>query len=532
MKRFFAILMICMAGLMLLSSARAEDTAPRLVLSEAEVRLAVGKSVTLKAAVENPPSKKKGKAAWESSDPAVCTVSASGAVKAVSEGTAVITCTMTLPEGGTLTAQCAVSTFVAAKTLKAVNKEILLGVGVTTAGEYTLLPENVTEKALEWTSADEGVATVDAEGRITGVAPGTAKVTAQTKDGSGLKAVYTVSVPSLSAAAMEYTISELGGLTVPVSYYGTDADSNVSVKVTGKPLRVTRQYEDNRILLHLDALEAGDSRIEISDKKDKKSKAVLTVHTEEAAVWNSIVMEISGIELQWKKGELNVRIRAVNHSSRKTKEVGYTLDFRTQSGEQRVYSGILEGNSVPTAISFWTRPWKINPGAKGGEVMRPMIIDELITDTDITEVRCALYSVVFEDGSYIKIPDSQRYWFSSASGYLQKPDVLVNYMNPTQDILDKADQAKLGFSTADASDFLLSWYGAPGIGKYITRVSPDSVADICGLQLKDVIFEADGIRFSDDPYMITRARARIADGETVIFKVYRDGGVVELAFRK
>lgn len=34
---------------------------PKLILSEAEVRVATGKSVTLKATVENPPAGKRGK---------------------------------------------------------------------------------------------------------------------------------------------------------------------------------------------------------------------------------------------------------------------------------------------------------------------------------------------------------------------------------------------------------------------------------------------------------------------------------------
>ena len=118
MKKMISFLVICLAGILLVTAGFAETAVPKLILSETEVRVAVGKNIQLKAAAENPASGKQGKAAWESSDPEVCTVTASGAVKAVSEGTAVIICTMTFPEGETLSAECRVTTFVAAKQVK------------------------------------------------------------------------------------------------------------------------------------------------------------------------------------------------------------------------------------------------------------------------------------------------------------------------------------------------------------------------------------------------------------------------------
>lgn len=46
-----------------------------------------------------------------------------------------------------------------------------------------IIPGNATEQAVTWTSSDEGVATVDRNGRVTAVAAGEAVVTVTTKDG-------------------------------------------------------------------------------------------------------------------------------------------------------------------------------------------------------------------------------------------------------------------------------------------------------------------------------------------------------------
>ena len=59
----------------------------------------------------------------------------------------------------------------------------------------TVLPEDATVTTVTWSSSDPAVATVDANGLVTAVAPGTATVTAATTDGSGLTASCTVTVP-------------------------------------------------------------------------------------------------------------------------------------------------------------------------------------------------------------------------------------------------------------------------------------------------------------------------------------------------
>lgn len=58
----------------------------------------------------------------------------------------------------------------------------------------TITPENATNKEVEWSSNNTAAATVDSTGKVTGVAVGTASITAQSKDNPGKFATCTVTV--------------------------------------------------------------------------------------------------------------------------------------------------------------------------------------------------------------------------------------------------------------------------------------------------------------------------------------------------
>lgn len=73
---------------------------------------------------------------------------------------------------------------------------------VTLRVDFT--PDNVTTKKLEWSSADESIATVDASGNVTGHNLGKTTITATTTDDSNLSATCEVTVISLTAFADSY----------------------------------------------------------------------------------------------------------------------------------------------------------------------------------------------------------------------------------------------------------------------------------------------------------------------------------------
>ncbi|MEO7083172.1 MAG: Ig-like domain-containing protein, partial [Gemmatimonadaceae bacterium] len=120
---------------------------------------------------------------WSSSATGVATVSASGVVTGVSAGSATITATS---EGQSGTATITV-TVVPVASVTVTPSSATVRVGNSRSLNATV--KDTKGKVLSgitvvWTSSDASVATVDASGRVTGVAIGTATITATVDDKS------------------------------------------------------------------------------------------------------------------------------------------------------------------------------------------------------------------------------------------------------------------------------------------------------------------------------------------------------------
>ena len=161
-------------------------------LNKSTLSLEEGATETLTATV-NPSNATDKSVTWSSSNSAVAMVDANGKVTAVAAGEAEITVTTT---DGAKTATCAVTVTASAVAVESVslNKtELSLIVGAEETLTATVLPENADNKAVTWSSSDESVATVDANGKVKAIAIGEAVITVTTADG-GKTASCTVTV--------------------------------------------------------------------------------------------------------------------------------------------------------------------------------------------------------------------------------------------------------------------------------------------------------------------------------------------------
>lgn len=182
-----------------------------VTLNKTVLELYTGGSETLKATVA-PANATNKKVTWTSSKPAVATVDANGKVTAKSLGTATITVTT---ENGGYTATCRVGVVrrpggnvsVTGVTLNKTTLKLSKGTSETLTA--TIAPTNATNKKVTWTSSDPAVATVDASGKVTGVAKGTATITVTTEDG-GHTATCAVEVADIKNGNHDpYTIETL-----------------------------------------------------------------------------------------------------------------------------------------------------------------------------------------------------------------------------------------------------------------------------------------------------------------------------------
>lgn len=83
--------------------------------------------------------------------------------------------------------------------------EGVLTVGNTVTVTATVTPDTTTNASVTWSSSDEAIATVDSEGKITAVAPGTATITATSDSNPDASAAYAVTVQAKKVVASTST---------------------------------------------------------------------------------------------------------------------------------------------------------------------------------------------------------------------------------------------------------------------------------------------------------------------------------------
>lgn len=122
--------------------------------------------------------------AYASSDESICTVDASGLVTGIAAGSAVVTATAADALGNAAAAVCSVTVTYAEPPLESIalnRTKVTLRMGGTgTNLTVSCTPESYASvmAAPVYSSSDESICTVDADGHVTAVAPGEATVTA------------------------------------------------------------------------------------------------------------------------------------------------------------------------------------------------------------------------------------------------------------------------------------------------------------------------------------------------------------------
>ncbi len=153
--------------------------ASSVTLGFSSITLAAGKKKTLEATVK-PLTATEKTVTWKSSDTKVATVSSAGVVTAVGAGTAVITCTST---DGYASTTCKVTVTQPTTGIKAEKSKVTVKIGTPYTLKATVTPDTASNKTVVWTTADSKIATVTAEGVVSGVKVGKVKITARTADG-------------------------------------------------------------------------------------------------------------------------------------------------------------------------------------------------------------------------------------------------------------------------------------------------------------------------------------------------------------
>lgn len=143
-----------------------------------ELTLTAGEVATLETAV-TPADATHVSISYTSSDDFIATVNDGGEIKAVAAGDATVTAVV---DGTSLTSSCKVTVLPVLESIELSNASLSLQPNDTAQLSYTAQPENALIKEATYTSSDDTVATVDANGNVTAIADGKATITASVGD--------------------------------------------------------------------------------------------------------------------------------------------------------------------------------------------------------------------------------------------------------------------------------------------------------------------------------------------------------------
>ena len=128
---------------------------------------------------------------WSSDNATVASVDQSGNVTALSKGEATITAQTT--DGSNLSATCRITVIKLVSSIVLSKSQLSIEKGESTTLTAKVTPTDATNTALQWSSMNEAIATVD-NGVVTAVSCGKTKIIVEATDGSGIYAECEVEV--------------------------------------------------------------------------------------------------------------------------------------------------------------------------------------------------------------------------------------------------------------------------------------------------------------------------------------------------
>ena len=182
-----------------------------VTLNPTSTALVVGNTKQLTATVA-PANADDSTLVWTSGNAKVATVDQNGLVTAVGAGTTTITAT-----AGGKSATCTVTVTAKPVPIEAIAlRDAAVSVGGTIQLEPVFTPADTTQRDVIWTSSDRTTATVDANGRVRGVAEGKVTITVTSTADRNITASCTVTVTkNLSDAGLAAIIGALGNGSLP-----------------------------------------------------------------------------------------------------------------------------------------------------------------------------------------------------------------------------------------------------------------------------------------------------------------------------
>ena len=222
---------------------------------------------------------------WRSSNAAVASVSAAGLVSGVSAGSAIITA---IAAADTTKRATSLFTVRFSASVSVSPAAATIGVGETRPLVAAVTSENGASTAVTWRSGNASIATVSADGLVTGVAIGTTEITAVSVADTARRATSTITVAALvrSVSVSPRTSSLLAGQTVQL----------VPTVVADAPLSTAVSYRTTNAAVasvsatgQVTAVAGGSAGIVVASVADtmRRDTAFVTVANSMASTWTA-----------------------------------------------------------------------------------------------------------------------------------------------------------------------------------------------------------------------------------------------------
>ncbi|HEV8448247.1 MAG TPA: Ig-like domain-containing protein [Gemmatimonadaceae bacterium] len=383
---------------------------------------------------------------WASSNANVATVSTSGVVTALTPGTAIITATSEQKSGTTSVTVTPVP--VATVTLSPATANIR--VTATTTLTPTVKDANgvvVTNRIIAWTTSDSTLATVSSSGVVTGIAPGTATITATSEGKSGSSSInvskipvstVTVSPPTKAllvsqTVALATTVKDSVGNTVTdrVVTWSSNNPAAATVSATGL---VTAVAAGAATITATSETKTGTSTITVSPVP----VASVAIQPPTASVTIGTTAQLTALTKDSIGGVLNGRVVAWGSSDPTTVSVsstGLVSALKLGSATITATSEGKNGTSLVTVVKVPVASVTVAPASKA------LLVTETVTLTPTVK-----------DSTGTVVTDRPVSWSSNATGVATvSPLGVVTAVAPGTATITATSETKTGTSTITVS---------------------------------------------------------------------------------
>ena len=245
-------------------------------------------------------------------------------------------------------------------------------VGKTVVLEAEVLPENAADRSVTWSTDNKDIATIDSNGKVTGIAPGTATVTVTTTD-SGKKATCKITVkrPVESVSLDKSSLSLFEGESETLKATASPSDADQSFTWTSSNSLIASVDANGKV----QAIAPGNAVITVTSSSDssKKAECAVTVTSKNIPV---TAVTVSPEELTLVVGEtaqISATVVPSNATNRATK-------WSTNSSAVSVDHGLVTARQIGSALVMCTS--EDNPKAMG--TCRVTVVAPPVAVTSIT----------------------------------------------------------------------------------------------------------------------------------------------------